>query len=407
VEIGRVFITEPGSEKSVEKGVRRPLSDSSTYDAICVGAGAIGLTIAHDLAEAGLRLALIDRGPVGREASWAGAGIIPPASLSAAKTPYDRLRAISYQRFREFSRQIAEDVGIDVGYRNCGAVEVFASPEEIESMPTVRQSRTRVGIEHAPLTDNQRQTFVAELVGKHVDWIPGVCQIRNPRFLAGMKAWLRQRGVTIIENDPAHDLLWGDRSRGRVAGVRLASERIIQGGQVLLAAGAWSGELYRRWTGIDLPIYPIQGEILVLQSPRATTLPILLQGKRYLVPRDDGLILVGSTEVNVGFKKRVTQAALEELRQFAAGLLPTLAKAKGVYSWAGLRPASGFSHPVLGRAEDINNLWIATGHFRHGVQQSPGTARLSDWMLGKPSFAAPEDFARNVSAESFHSPFQS
>jgi glycine oxidase len=384
------------------------LIQPETFDAVCIGGGAIGLMIAHDLVQEGLRVAVVDRAATGREASWAGAGIVPPAHDSAAHSPYDRLRAVSYRRFAELSKQIASDVGVDIGYRPCGALEAYPASIDLHELSSLRQQRAAAGIEFHTLSPEQTDKRLPGLRGELVDWIPGVCQIRNPRFLRGLQQWLRHRGVTFFENDAARDVRWSSRSRTKVDAVLLASGAVLSCGHAVLGAGAWSGELLRQWTGIELPIYPVQGEILVLDASSDPLPHILLAGKRYIVPRGDRLILVGSTEEEIGFDKRVTAQAMIELRQFAGSLLPRLASLVAVHMWAGLRPANRLGHPVLGRASQAENLWVATGHFRHGVQQSPGTARLmADWILGRDSFASASDFSIDQPATLFQSPFQS
>ncbi len=355
-----------------------------------MGGGAIGLAIALDLRREGLRVAVIDRTQPGREASWAGAGIIPPAHESHAKTPYDLLRAVSYRRFPELAAEIQSRFGHDIGYRVSGAIDIDETTVSPSLRQHVRDLRSAAGVEHRRLSPVELAELEPELTADQADWIAGHCQIRNPRFLAGIETLLRNDGVDIIADDPAIEFSWKGSSRSEVSGIRLATGTLINADHTIIAAGAWSGQLLQQAGGIDLPIYPVQGQILVLDAHDITLRHILLQGKRYIVPRDDGLVLIGSTEEEVGFGKQVTAQAMTDLRQFASSLVPALARKPALHSWAGLRPANRLGHPVLGRAGGITNLWVATGHFRHGVQQSLGTSRLiADWIVGRPSFARP------------------
>jgi glycine oxidase len=373
-----------------------------------VGGGAIGLAIAWDLRREGLRVAVIDRVRPGREASWAGAGIIPPAYESHAKTPYDHLRAVSYRRFPELAEEIQCRFGHDVGYRVCGAIDIDEPEIPLSQRVLVRDLRSAAGIEHQTLSSTELSQLEPELTADQGDRIPSLCQIRNPRFLTGLERLLGDDGVDIIADDPATELRWKANSRSEASGVRLASGESIDAGHTIIAAGAWSGEILKQVAGFDLPIYPVQGQILVLDAGKITLRHILLQGKRYIVPRDDGLVLIGSTEEDVGFNKQVTAGAMTDLRQFAGSLVPSLATKPAIYSWAGLRPANRLGHPVLGQVANIANLWVATGHFRHGVQQSLGTSRLiADWIVGRPSFAKPDDFSGDRPAHEFESPFES
>jgi glycine oxidase len=119
----------------------------------------------------------------------------------------------------------------------------------------------------------------------------------------------------------------------------------------------------------------------------------LLQGKRYLVPRPDGLVLVGSTEEDAGFDKRTTAEAIQDLLAFAISMVPGLGSAHPERSWAGLRPGSPDSLPYIGPVPGIDNLFIAAGHFRAGIQLSPATGLvLKELFLGQPLTVALDAF---------------
>ena len=375
-----------------------------SFDVVCVGAGAIGLLIAHDLAERGLRVAILDRGALGREASWAGAGIIPPASFEHASNAYGRLRAISYQRFAELAAEILSSTGIDIGYRRTGGIEIARTPEDVALLNEARPLRHTLGVTSESINQERLAEIEPGLNASAADWLPELAQIRNPRFLGGLVERCRQLGVTLIEHSPVVDFL---RDGDQISAIRTAEGEEIVAGHFVVTAGAWSGELLARF-GQSLPIYPVQGQIIVYETPGNDVHHIILEGKRYLVPRDDGLVLIGATEEEVGFAKQVTDGALEELRAFACDLFPSLSHREIRHAWAGLRPGNKLGHPIIGQLDPLDNLWLATGHFRHGLQQSPGTARLiADWITATPSFAQPGDFAINTPASHFSSEFQS
>jgi glycine oxidase len=175
-----------------------------------------------------------------------------------------------------------------------------------------------------------------------------------------------------------------------------------------MSAGAWSAEILEGLPGPALPLRPIRGQIEVFQTDGSTVRHIFFAGKSYVVPREDGLVLIGATEEDAGFDKSVTADGLASLHQFAINLIPRLADAPVIHSWAGLRPASAVGHPILGPWAGLDRLWIATGHFRHGLQQSPGTAQLiADWIVGSDTFARPEDFSLEAHPAQFVSAFHS
>jgi len=378
--------------------------ENQAFDAVCVGAGAVGLLVAHDLADRGLKVAILDRGPAGREASWAGAGIIPPAFIDHAKTPYARLRAVSYERFGQLAAEILNNTGIDIGYRRTGGIEIARTADERALLAQARPARHALGVSAESISQEFLRDREPGLVASDAEWLPEMCQIRNPRLLMGLVVRCRQLGVTILEQTPVVDFL----SRGKqISAVRTASGDHIHADHFVVTAGAWSGELLER-VGRTIPIHPVQGQIIVYETPGNDVHHIILEGKRYLVPRDDGLVLIGATEEDLGFAKQVTDEAMKELHAFACDLFPALRHRKVRHAWAGLRPGNELGHPIIGPLTEWTNLWLATGHFRHGLQQSPGTARLiADWITGQKSFALPVDFAIDTPAERFASEFQS
>jgi glycine oxidase len=148
----------------------------------------------------------------------------------------------------------------------------------------------------------------------------------------------------------------------------------------LVAGGAWSGQIIAS-LGRDLQIEPVRGQMLLYRVPKPLTRHILEIGPRYVVPRDDGRILVGSTEEWVGFEKANTPQGLAGLKAFANRMVPALADAPLEQTWAGLRPHTKRGTPFIGRAEDCENLFVAAGHFRAGLHLSPITGRLAAQLI--------------------------
>src|SRR5262249_45579767 len=146
-------------------------------------------------------------------------------------------------------------------------------------------------------------------------------------------------------------------------------------GRFLLCAGAWSDELLAP-LGWRPGIRPVRGQIALLNTGRDGPLPLLLAGKRYLVPRGDGLVLVGSTEEDAGFDVRPTAGGVAGLLALATALVPSLAGAALERSWAGLRPGSPDGLPYMGRVPGVENVFVGAGHFRAGLQLSPASGRV-------------------------------
>lgn len=339
----------------------------SSPDVLIVGGGIIGLTTALFLAEAGRRVEVLDKGEFGREASWAGAGILPPGDPAHAATPIDLLRAWGVSRLAAFSSDLRSRTGIDNGYRVCGGIE-FLPPED----------RFVVDLWKAQHIRSERLNDLPEPCVRPVPdteaWhLPDLAQLRNPWHLRALVAACREAGVNLTAY--AEFAGW-ERTGDRVSAAALTNGVRRSSGQFLLASGAWA-ETGLASLGVLLGVAPVRGQIVLFRCPSPPFTRVLMHGKRYLVPRDDGRVLVGSTEEpEAGFVKANTVEGIDDLKRFAFGLCPALREAAVEQTWAGLRPGSPDGLPFIGRVPGVDNVFCAAGHFRAGVQLSLGTARL-------------------------------
>jgi glycine oxidase len=351
-------------------------------DVAVIGGGIIGLTSAYFLAKAGLAVEVLDRSDLGREASWAGAGILPPGDPDRAATPADMLRAIGSARFAALSAELRELTGVDNGYRPCEGIE-FLHPDDEYVLPL--WDREGIAFERLTVDAVRRlEPAVGDVPGKAFH-LPGCAQVRNPWHLRALIAACELAGVRLRPGEPVRQL-------GR-AGITLESGERVEAGWYLLAAGAWSERLLAAF-GVRPGVHPVRGQIVLLNPGRPVIRRVLMLGKEYLVPRDDGRVLVGSTEEpEAGFEKANTADAVSRLRTLAVQTVPALAKSAVEKCWAGLRPGSPDGQPFIGPIPGAENVFVAAGHFRAGVQLSIGTARLvTDLLIGRPPCVPPEAF---------------
>lgn len=341
-----------------------------------VGGGIIGLTTAYVLAREGACVTVVDQGAFGREASWAGAGILAPGDVAQARSPWQRFRACSVALIAELSRELAERTGLDNGYSRCGGLDFTgpATDDEWRGEGAVCQRLQEAAV-------RQLEPVLAAGVGP-ADHLPDLAQLRNPRHLQALQAGCQALGVCLRPGCPAFGF---ERRGNRILWTRTAAGP-VHADRFLVASGAWTDGLLEP-LGWRPGVQPIRGQIALLNTGTRLFRHVLLQGSRYVVPRADGRVLIGSTEEDVGFDKRTTAGAIAELLAFAAKLVPALASAHLERCWAGLRPGSPDGLPVLGQVPGWDNLFVATGHFRSGIQLSAGTATvLKELLLGqKPS----------------------
>ena len=353
---------------------------------LVIGGGVIGLTTAYYLASRhAARVTVLDRGALGREASWAGAGIIPPGRPEGATTPLDRLRASSSVLIPRLSAELREATGIDNGYRISGGVEIAADE------PVDTAAWTDEGIEwRAVNADEARRIEPAWCCQTGPAYfLPGMAQIRNPRHLKALIAATTRRGVTLQPGNP----VFGFERNGHRDHRGRDRRRPFDGRAVPRLLRRLDGPPARSARLPDRLRAGSRADRLAPRSPHRSVSRIVLVGKRYLVPRDDGRVLVGSTEEDAGYDPSTTADAIAGLLRFATELVPALGSAGVEKCWAGLRPGSPDGLPSLGRVPGCDNLWVAAGHFRAGLSLSAATGLvMAEALAGQPPSIPLESF---------------
>jgi glycine oxidase len=354
-------------------------------DVLIVGGGVIGLTTAYYLALEGVAVTVLDQGEIGRQASWAGAGIVPPANLVAAHSPPVKLRALSCALFPKLSEALRQRTGVDNGWIVCGGLELPTDGDDL-----LTEEWAGKGISFQELDRRGIERHLPDLVPSvtRAYYLPQMAQVRNPRHVHALTAACADLGVRFLAGTAARKLVLRG---GRVEGVDTDQGRHTSG-RFLLAAGAWTDELLEqvRWRP---GIRPIRGQIALLDTGRPGIRLVVMQGKRYLVPRQDGRLLIGSTEEDVGFAAHPTAGGVAGLLEFAVGLVPALAGAPLEKCWAGLRPGSPDGLPFLGPVPGWDNLFVAAGHFRAGIQLSPATGVvMAELLTDRPTSVPLEAF---------------
>jgi len=224
-------------------------------------------------------------------------------------------------------------------------------------------------------------------------WLPEIAQIRNPRLLKSLLAYLQRIGVVLIENAEISKLVVENR---RVTALETNRQR-FSFEQLIICTGAWTaGFLHTLLPSMAeaLPIQPVKGQMLVFEAKPDTLAQMVLDGDQYLIPRRDGRILAGSTVEASGFDKATTAVAKDKLQQFATDLLPVLRHYPVIHHWAGLRPGTPQGVPYIGRHPDYDNVSVNAGHFRNGLVMGPASAKLLvDLILGRPTDVDPKSYA--------------
>jgi len=252
-------------------------------DVIVIGGGVIGLSVAYELAEQGAGVQILDQGPLGREASWAGAGMLPPGNLAYSLSPEQRLRSLSSSLWSSLSENLKSATGIDNGYLQSGGLELRleGTPGQLETEQTAWQNE---GVFPAETSVADLRKLEPAISPKIVAGyrLPELAQVRNPRHLKALIAACAQRGVEFSPGTPA----WGvDRHAEKIVGVKTPAGT-FRAGPFCLCAGAWSARLAES-VNFSVPIRPVRGQIVLLKTGSLPFRHVLMSGPRYLVPRPE------------------------------------------------------------------------------------------------------------------------
>jgi len=355
---------------------------------VVIGGGVIGCLTALCLSRLGASPIVLEKGRSGRESSWAGAGILCPIHPWLYPDSFTRLIDDSLARYPALNELLLEMTGIEIEWRRSGLLIPLFADDRIHHRDDAQAWSARFGWRVQELDRSEARACEAALspdLDGALLW-PDVGQVRNPRLLAAVRKALEVAGVPVREQAEVVgvecDGLVED-GRGAVTGVRLADGTRVAADAVLLAAGSWSGELAEQ-IGLSLPVEPVKGQIVLLRDEPGLLKHIIKHDDAYLVPRDDGHILVGASMERVGFQRGTSDDVVNRLLQAAYRIAPGLKCADIVQQWMGFRPGTPDGMPYLGPVERYPGLWVATGHYRNGVALAPGTAELmSRWILGE------------------------
>jgi len=346
------------------------------HQVVVIGGGVMGCMTALELLQRGFEVCLMERRQTGREASWAGGGIVTPLYPWRYSEPVSALADWSQRRYPELCRELLDHTGIDPQFSPCGLLWLDHAEESLALQWATERGRPIV-----PVDSDFIYRQVPELAPGFAGgmWQRGLANVRNPRLMAALKARLGQfPGFTLLENAPATGL---EHTGGRVTGV-IHAAGTVPADAAVLAAGAWSGE-WLGAQGMTLEVAPVKGQMLIYKTAPGWLPSIVLHAGRYAIPRRDGHVLIGSTLEYAGFDTTTTQEALDSLRSSAHALLPALAQMQPVGQWAGLRPGSAEGVPFIGAVPGLDGLWVNAGHFRNGLVLAPASCRLlADLMTG-------------------------
>ncbi len=353
---------------------------ASASDFHIVGGGINGLLLARELVSGGASVTLIERQDPGREASWAGGGIVSPLYPWRYGAPITALASWAQQSYPQLAQDLLAETGIDVELSVTGLLMLDAEDQN-------------EALHWAAAHNTEMQRIDAEAIAKREAaiasgfsaglWMPRIANVRNPRLLKALVASLREQpGVEFVTQSELVSIETQGEAVHSVSLRKQQSGELVreQVSHLILCAGAWSGKLLAR-LGDVVDVHPVKGQMLLYQFPQPPVSSIVLTAGRYLIPRRDGYLLAGSTLEYAGFDSTPSQDVRESLQRSAESLLPALETMQPVAHWAGLRPGSGDGIPYIGAVPGWSNLSVNAGQFRNGLVLAPASARLMADLL--------------------------
>lgn len=342
-------------------------------DVAVIGGGIIGLAIAFELAGRGASVRVYDTGEPAKAASWAAAGMLAPRTEHLVDEALRELCERSLAQYPHFAAAVREASGIDPHLRLDGIVHTAYSEQKIAEFARWRDELVQQGFQ-ADLLSREEALRMEPALGKDLAGallVHGEGQIDNRRFGRALIAACQARNVRIHRGMRSLSVAADSR---RALGVH-TDLGYVAAGAVINAAGAWAARVEGVPPNCIPPVTPVKGEMLAIEIPvgfirRTTWIP-----RGYLVPRQDGRLLVGATSTDCGFETRVTAGGIDQLLHAAITAVPALRDFTVSETWAGLRPATPDERPFLG-ATPLEGYFLACGHYRNGILLAPATARL-------------------------------
>jgi glycine oxidase len=314
-------------------------------------------------------------------ATHAAAGILAPHIEVSSPTPFLALAVRSLNLFDDFMARVQADSGIAVPYRRTGTLQVATTEEGMRELRNaaarLEGQKFALSLLDAQAAHSEEPHLSRDVVGALV--VPWHGFVAADELIRALTVAARRRGAQVIE---------GCRVR-RIVPASANGDVIVEtdrgplaGSAVVLAAGSWSGRIDIAGLTARAPVRPIRGQLVRLSWNGSVLRRVVWSDRCYLVPWDDGTVLVGATMEDAGFDERTTVAGVRDLLEAACEVTPAAWTAALVDARAGLRPASSDLLPIVGPSRVLPNLMYATAHYRNGILLAPVTAALvADAML--------------------------
>jgi glycine oxidase len=340
------------------------------HNIIIVGGGVIGLSIARSLALRGVSdVCLLEKSGLGTEASFAAAGMLAPQAEADSRDPFFDLLCKSRDLYPEFAAALKEESGVDIELDQTGTLYLAFNEHDQIEIDRRHEWQTRAGLPVEKFNSSDAR-FLEPNIAPNVSGalhFPKDIQVENRRLLNALVNSVAQLNVKLRTGINVEAIR---TEKNHVTGVR-TSEETLDCRTVVLAAGTWTSLIHPM-----IKVEPVRGQMVCLNTAPQLTRHVIYSPRGYIVPRQDGRLLAGSTSERAGFVKEVTVEAVTSILRNAIEICPAVTSLPVIDLWAGLRPKAPDGLPVLGPCGEIDGLIYATGHYRNGILLAPITGEL-------------------------------
>ena len=342
-------------------------------DVLIIGGGIMGTSAAWELARHGVKCLVLERSVPGAEASSAAAGILGAQVEAHAPGPMTQLCLAGRARYPKFAALLAKETRIDIGYRACGVLRVGFDRAAVAKLTreVAWQSKQKLSLQRLAARDLRAlEPALSPKLAGGVRFADD-SRVEPKALLRALHIAALARGVRFQSGAFVRRVALED---GRAVGVVLDDGHELRAKNVVVAAGSWTSLI----DGLGLPagrVIPARGQIVELELPAPPLSHVVFGPGAYLVPRDDGRLLIGSTLEFVGYEREVTAGAVRDLLLRAIALVPALERAALRATWSNFRPYTKDELPLLGRTP-IPGLFLSTGHYRNGILLAPISAEI-------------------------------
>lgn len=349
------------------------MSMNQTTNVVIVGGGVIGSSIAYQLSKTGVQVSVLERDVIAAEASRAAAGLLSPAEVLTGPKKVADLFLASWAMTANVVQEIEAASGVQVEYFRTGALHVLRNGDDQTALRRYAEIWKAQGAEVKWLAGDQvtqYEPLLDQVFGTAL-YVSDTVSIRPRLMTMAYAEAAKKYGARYYEHT---EVTGFQQESGKVIGVQTSQGQTIACDCVVIATGAWS-QYVGSWLDLNIPVFPARGQILALKQPATPIKHTLIGNNVYIVPKIDQTIYVGATIERVGFDKSNTAGGITGLLSRAIQLIPEFEHATIVDIWAGLRPWSQDSYPILGKAPGWENVILATGHGPGGFELSAITGK--------------------------------